>query len=128
MLAYPYGTPTILSSYDYANRDDGGPNNGFGTCNGNSGAGGWLCQHRWIPFSGMVGWRNTVAGATQIDNWFSPRDQPNQIAFGRGNKGFVAINNADMVWNDILRTGLVDGVYCDVVSGWKEMGKCTGNE
>lgn len=28
MLAYPYGTPTILSSYKYANKDDGPPSGG----------------------------------------------------------------------------------------------------
>lgn len=28
MLAYPYGTPTVLSSYKYSSSDDGPPNGG----------------------------------------------------------------------------------------------------
>ena len=27
-LAYPYGTPTVLSSYTYSSTDDGAPNGG----------------------------------------------------------------------------------------------------
>ncbi|KAF5363224.1 hypothetical protein D9758_008374 [Tetrapyrgos nigripes] len=129
-LAHPYGTPTILSSYDFANNDDGGPNNGFGTCTGNGGSGGWLCQHRWAAVSGMVGWRKAV-GTSKINNWYSPPNKPNQIAFGRGNKGFVAINNADMEWNlerEGVKTQLADGVYCDVVSGNKDGERCSGVE
>ncbi|KAF7348959.1 Alpha-amylase [Mycena venus] len=40
----------------------------------------------------MVGFRNQV-GTAAITNWVSPQAQ--QIAFGRGSAGFVAINNAD---------------------------------
>ena len=40
-----------------------------------------LCQHRWIAFSGMVGFHNTV-GSAALNNWVSPSSQ--QIAFGRG--------------------------------------------
>ncbi|KAF5328568.1 hypothetical protein D9758_017730 [Tetrapyrgos nigripes] len=125
-LAHSYGTPTILSSYTFSNIDDGAPNGGAGTCSGTGGSNGWLCQHRWIAFSGMVGWRNTV-GRAVINNWVSPQSQ--QIAFGRGSgdsAGFVAINNADSTWSSTFETPLGDGSYCDVISGTSSDGVCSG--
>ncbi|KAJ8519570.1 hypothetical protein ONZ45_g3478 [Pleurotus djamor] len=124
-LAHPYGTPTILSSYSgFTDIDAGAPNGGVGTCSDTGGANGWLCQHRWIAFSGMVGFRNTV-GSAPITNWVSPQSQ--QIAFGRGDAGFVAINNADTAWSVIFTTSMPDGSYCDVISGKANSEKCSGS-
>ncbi|KAK0244972.1 glycoside hydrolase [Armillaria nabsnona] len=123
-LAYPYGTPTILSSYQYSTTDDGAPNNGVGTCSGTGGANGWYCQHRWIAFTGMVGFRNNV-GSAALTDWVSL--QSSQIAFGRGSAGFVAINNAGSDWSSSFTTSLADGSYCDVVSGTSSNGTCTGS-
>ncbi|ESK93505.1 alpha-amylase [Moniliophthora roreri MCA 2997] len=122
-LAHPYGTPTVLSSYSFSNIDDGSPNGGAGTCTATGGSNGWLCQHRWTAISGMVGFRNTV-GSAAINNWVSPQSQ--QIAFGRGSAGFVAINNADSTWSASFSTSLADGSYCDVISGRSSDGACTG--
>ncbi|KAI0635064.1 glycoside hydrolase [Trametes polyzona] len=124
-LAHPYGTPTILSSYDgFTNSDAGAPNGGAGTCSGSGGANGWLCQHRWTAIAGMVGFRNKV-GSAALNNWQSPQSQ--QIAFGRGSLGFVAINNADSAWSTTFTTSLPDGSYCDVVSGKSSGSSCTGS-
>ncbi|KAJ7443711.1 glycoside hydrolase [Mycena latifolia] len=122
-LAHPYGTPTVLSSYTFATTDDGAPNGGAGTCSSTGGADGWLCQHRYIAITGMVGFRNEV-GAAAMTNWVSPQAQ--QIAFGRGTAGFVAINNADSAWSTNFATSLPDGAYCDVISGTSATGACTG--
>ncbi|KAJ3484790.1 hypothetical protein NLI96_g5399 [Meripilus lineatus] len=123
-LAHPYGTPTILSSYSgFTNTDAGSPNGGAGTCSGTGGTNGWLCQHRWVAISGMVGFHNNV-GAAPMTNWVSPQSQ--QIAFGRGTLGFVAINNADSAWTTSFTTSLPDGSYCDVISGQSVSGSCTG--
>ncbi|KAJ8519583.1 hypothetical protein ONZ45_g3490 [Pleurotus djamor] len=124
-LAHPYGTPTILSSYSgFTNTDAGAPNGGVGTCSDTGGANGWLCQHRWVAFSGMVGFRNAV-GTAAITNWVSPQSQ--QIAFGRGSAGFVAINNADSAWTTTFTTSLPAGLYCDVISGKATSGACSGS-
>ncbi|CAL1711231.1 unnamed protein product [Somion occarium] len=124
-LAYPYGTPTILSSYSgFTNTDAGAPNGGVGTCSGTGGSNGWLCQHRWVAISGMVGFHNNV-GTAALNNWVSPQSQ--QIAFGRGSLGFVAINNADSAWTSTFSTSLPNGSYCDVISGQSSSGTCTGN-
>ncbi|KAG8721907.1 hypothetical protein FRC09_007153 [Ceratobasidium sp. 395] len=122
-LSYPYGTPTIISSYSFSNIDDGSPNSGAGTCSGSGGANGWLCQHRWAAVAGMVPWFNAVTDAP-LTNWQTGSDQ--QIAFGRGAVGFVAINNADSAWSTTFKTSLPDGSYCDVVSGSVSSGTCTG--
>ncbi|KAF7326251.1 Alpha-amylase [Mycena kentingensis (nom. inval.)] len=122
-LAHPYGTPTILSSYSFGSVDDGAPNGGAGTCSITGGANGWLCQHRFVAITGMVGFRNQVANAALV-NWVSP--QASQIAFGRGSAGFVAINNADSAWSTTFTTSLANGAYCDVISGKSTNGACTG--
>ncbi|CAG7825728.1 unnamed protein product, partial [Allacma fusca] len=50
----------------------------------------------------------------------------NQIAFSRGNRGFIAINNDDFLLDRTFSTGLPGGIYCDVISGNLEDGTCTG--
>jgi hypothetical protein len=142
-LAHPYGTPTILSSYQYSTYDQGAPNSGeqsascrhwvlranslslgAGTCSGAGGVNGYLCQHRWSGVAGMTGFRNQV-GTAALTNWFSPAY--NQIAFGRGSSGFVVINNADSAWSTLFTTSLPAGTYCDVVSGAKTSASaCSG--
>ncbi|KAF8632286.1 hypothetical protein AX17_004885 [Amanita inopinata Kibby_2008] len=121
-LAHPYGTPTILSSYIFSGTDDGAPNGGAGTCSATGGANGWLCQHRYVAITGMAGFRNNV-GSAPMTNWVSPQSQ--QIAFGRGSLGFVAINNADSSWTATFATSLPGGSYCDVISGTSSGGSCT---
>jgi len=124
MLAFPYGTPTVLSSYSFSNTDQGAPNNNAGTCSGTGGANGWLCQHRWPAIAGMVGFRNHV-GAAAVTNQVSGTSQ--QLAFGRGALGFVVINNEDSAWSQTFTTSLPAGSYCDVVSGSAASnGVCSG--
>ncbi|KAH7107914.1 glycoside hydrolase [Auriculariales sp. MPI-PUGE-AT-0066] len=122
-LAYPYGTPSILSSYEFSNNDAGAPNSNAGTCSGTGGSNGWLCQHRWLAFTGLVGFRNAV-GSAALANWRS--DSSQRIAFSRGSIGFVAINNQDDAWSATFTTGLPAGTYCDVVAGIPSSGTCLG--
>ncbi|KIJ69360.1 carbohydrate-binding module family 20 protein [Hydnomerulius pinastri MD-312] len=122
-LAHPYGTPTVLSSYEFSTYDQGAPNGGAGTCSGNTGENGWLCQHRWSAIAGMVGFRNNV-GSAALENWVSPA--ADQIAFGRGSLGFVAINNDDYPWTATFTTPLPAGTYCDVISGPPSGSTCSG--
>lgn len=83
---------------------------------------GFVCEHRWRQIYNMVKFKNVVHG-TGLDNWWSNGDQ--QIAFCRGNKGFIAFTN----WGDIdqtFQTCLSAGIYCDVISGGLFNGVCTG--
>lgn len=61
----------------------------------------------------MVQFRNLVNGE-KIENWWSNGN--NQIAFSCGAKGFVAIN-AEGDLREQLQTGLLAGIYCDVITG-----------
>ncbi|QRV78353.1 alpha-amylase [Ceratobasidium sp. AG-Ba] len=126
-LAYPYGTPTILSSYAFPDSVEGkklgAPNHGVGTCSDFCGTRGWLCQHRWSAVAGMVPWFNAVDGAG-LNDWQTGSNQ--QIAFSRGSIGFVAINNEDRTWSNTFKTSLPDGSYCDVISGPPIAGACSG--
>ncbi|KAF8751843.1 Alpha-amylase [Rhizoctonia solani] len=99
MLAYPYGTPTILSSYTFSDNDAGGPSNGVGSCS-DSGV-------------RMVG--NASTGGLPSLEWSR-------------SSGFVVINNADSSWTKTFTTPLTANTYCDMISGGASGGKCTGSQ
>ncbi|KAJ8925514.1 hypothetical protein NQ315_009353 [Exocentrus adspersus] len=128
MLAHPYGTTRIMSSYAFDNKDQGPPSDGSGNIVGASinadgtCGNGWVCEHRWREIYNMVGFRNAVAG-TDVTNWWD--NNGNQIAFGRGNKGFIAFALEGDI-KQSLPTSLPAGTYCDVISGGLEGGSCTG--
>ncbi|XP_055920446.1 alpha-amylase A-like [Eupeodes corollae] len=131
MLAYPYGIPRIMSSFDFKHSDDAPPSS-----NGNdilspifnqddSCGNGWICEHRWRQIYTMVGFRNTVEG-TSVNNWWD--NDGNQIAFCRGNKGFVAFNQENYDLKQRLYTCLPAGTYCDVISGNRSNSTCSGKQ
>ncbi|CUA73315.1 alpha-amylase [Rhizoctonia solani] len=125
MLSYPYGTPTILSSYTFDDNNAGAPNGAWGACSGAGGANGWLCQHRWTAIAGMIKFYNKV-GTNGLNKWVQGSNQ--QIAFGRGNAGFVVINNEDSAWTRTFQTSLPSATYCDVITGAKSGNSCTGGK
>jgi alpha-amylase len=128
MLAWPYGTPRVMSSYGFADIDAGPPADDDGTTlrvHGPDGLGcglGWLCEHRRPAIAGMVGFRNQADG-TEVVNWWSD-DAGGRIAFGRGERGFVVINHTDEPMRQWLRTGLAPGRYCNVVASRLVDGAC----
>ncbi|MFI8183393.1 carbohydrate-binding module family 20 domain-containing protein [Actinacidiphila glaucinigra] len=107
-LAWPYGSPNVYSGYEFSDNDAGPPNGGtVNACYSD----GWKCQHAWPQIAGMVGFRNAVAG-TAVTNWWSNGN--NAIAFGRGSKGYVAINHESGPLTQTFTTSLPAGTYCDV--------------
>ncbi|XP_038166778.1 alpha-amylase 1-like [Arvicola amphibius] len=84
---------------------------------------GWVCEHRWRQIRNMVAFRSVVNGQS-FSNWWD--NGSNQVAFGRGNKGFNVFNNDDWALSTTLQTGLPAGTYCDVISGDKIDGNSTG--
>lgn len=111
MLAWPYGSPNVYSGYAFGGFDDGPPGGGNVTaCFQN----GWTCQHLWSQIANMVAFRNTVAG-TPVVNWWSNGN--NAIAFGRGTRGYVAINREAAPVTQTFQTSLPAGTYCDVQHG-----------
>ncbi|WP_433174717.1 carbohydrate-binding module family 20 domain-containing protein [Actinoallomurus sp. CA-150999] len=121
-LAWNFGTPQVYSGFDFSGTDDSPPADSSGYVTDTNCASGWQgCLDRVL--GGMVGWHNAVKG-TSVTNWWS--DGSNQIAFGRGAKGYVAINNSGGTLSRTFATGLPAGTYCDVIGGGVSSGKCTG--
>nr|AAF73435.1 alpha amylase [Zabrotes subfasciatus] len=119
MLAHPYAEiPKLFSGY-YFNDNKQGPPGQDNICAEGSG---WVCEHRWRQIANMVGFRNAVSG-TDMTNWWT--DGYQQIAFGRGNKGFVAFSLSGDIKAD-LQTSLPPGTYCDVITGDISNNSCTG--
>lgn len=118
-----------MSSFAFSNGDQGPPADGSGNLLGPNISGdicsnGWVCEHRWRQIFNMVGFRNAVAG-TNVANWWD--NGSNQIAFSRGNRGFIVFNLQTSNLSRTFQTGLSAGTYCDVISGSKSGNSCTGS-
>ncbi|MEV6807685.1 alpha-amylase family protein [Streptomyces sp. NPDC017248] len=111
MLAWPYGAPDVDSGYEWSDADAGPPNGG--TVNA-CWQDGWKCQHAWPEIRSMVAFRNATRGQAVTDWWDNGN---NWIAFGRGGKGYVAINHESAAQTRTYQTSLPAGTYCDVQSG-----------
>lgn len=143
MLAHPYGYPDVMSSYYWD-----GTHNNYGppsTTGGGAGSGpdtinvygpgqvagdtplrcgdgtNWVCEHRRTAIANMVGFRLATAGEA-MTNWQTFAG--NDIAFGRGAKGFVAINRTASAVNHTYQTGLPAGDYCDIIHYDFTGGRC----
>ena len=134
MLAGPYGTPVILSSYDFPTLEPG-----MGPLQDSDGAvlpaqcpelvgpdvertdGEWVCQHRWQAVSGMVGWRITAGDAEITDRV----EESGMLAFRRGD-AVVLLNGSSEAVEFTYPTTLESGEYCDVITGNLVDEACTG--
>ncbi|WP_299490004.1 alpha-amylase family protein [Acaryochloris sp. IP29b_bin.137] len=136
MLAWPYGYPKVMSSYEFSSFNQGPPSDGSGNTNNiyaddsdspncfNE----WKCEHRWRPISNMVAFRNYTQPSFFTTDWWD--NGQNQIAFGRGDRGFVVINRQS--GPDLSRsfqTSLPAGSYCNVIQGDYDSGSntCSGD-
>ena len=134
MLAQPYGYPSILSSYAFdcpAGNSMGPPSDAAGHTNNVSCAtsletalvGQWVCEHRDPYLRNMVAFRKLTAG-TDVNHWWD--NGASAIAFSRGDKGFVALNNETVSVSVSVTVGLPAGTYCDLLTGGKAGGVCIG--
>lgn len=124
MLAWPYGIPKIMSSFDFPDdsKDNGPQHEKDYTTKRMRFVGmickdGWVCEHRWRQVYNMVRFRNAV-GDAPVSHWWDNDYQ--MIAFARQGRGFIAFNIEDFVMRVWLQTGLPAGIYCDVITGNKE--------
>ncbi|OZG52270.1 pullulanase [Pseudoscardovia radai] len=113
MLAYGYGTPNIQSGYVFSNRNTGAPGaTATSVPDTQCGAGSpWLCVERWTSIRGMIKFHANLAGAPVTDWW---DDGANNIAFGRGDAGFFAMNNSNQAVTTTYKTSMPAGTYCNV--------------
>lgn len=125
MLAWPYGTPRLMSSYTFENADQGPPHHDDGwqtlpVYHGHDdrcGDSRWVCEHRDPAVLAMVGFRRAV-GAAPVRHWQT--DGESRIAFSRGARGFIAFNRSETAWTATLTTGLAPGEYCDILAACRE--------
>ncbi|MEU8648976.1 alpha-amylase family protein [Streptomyces sp. NPDC048737] len=108
MLAWPYGAPDINSGYEFSDTDAGPPGGGSVTACWQNG---WKCQHAWPEIQRMVAFRNATRGQS-VTNWWD--NGGDAIAFGRGSKGYVAINHESGSLTRTYQTSLPAGTYCNV--------------
>ncbi|MEU4191840.1 alpha-amylase family protein [Kribbella sp. NPDC026611] len=125
MLAWTYGTPKVMSSYEYSSNDEGPPSTSTGqtvdtTCFTNR----WRCEHAWRVIANMVGFHNTVRGTAVTEWWDNGNDA---IAFGRGAKGYLVLNDeSTALTGRSFHTDLPAGTYCDIFHGDYTPGHCSG--
>jgi alpha-amylase len=129
-MAWPYGVPRIMSSFNFTERDAGPPRDAVGNIvapvfdAAGQCTNGWVCEHRWHQIKKMVEFRNVVEG-TAVGNWWD--NDANQIAFSRGSRGFIVFNGQYGIdLSQSLQTGLAAGTYCDIATGSKSGSSCTG--
>jgi alpha-amylase len=114
MLAYRYGTPQVYSGFAFAGRDDSPPSDTNGFVTDTDCDNGWVCTHRSQGVANLVDFHNFV-GSAPVRNMYDDGD--NLIAFSRGSRGWIAINNHSTPQIHTFQTGLPAGAYCDVIHG-----------
>ena len=114
MLAWPYGYPKVMSSYEFEDRDEGAPTTEPVTSGADGCNEGWVCEHRWPALAAMVGFRNATDGLPAT-HWQS--HAATAVSFGRGNIGHVVINADDEAVDLNVQTGLEPGSYDNLLPG-----------
>lgn len=125
LLAYGYGRPQVYASFKWNVADDSPPSdaNGNGMITDTNCRTTWACVDRQTAVFNMVAWHNQ-AGKTARRHWYD--DGQNLIAFSRGKRAWVAINNATRAKTVTVQTGMAAGTYCDVIHSVHTRGTCTG--
>jgi alpha-amylase len=122
-LAFPYGTPQLMSSFSFTSNESSPPTASNGTTNQVTCGSGWECEHRRTVVANLVGFHNAV-NTTVVNNWWS--NGSNQISFGRGSAGLAAFNRNGSPLTRTFASNLPAGTYCDVANGNFSSGSCSG--
>ena len=124
ILAFNYGTPQVYAGFAFNTNDDSPPSTADGIITDTDCANGWVCVDRDQGVANMVAWHNAVGNAP-VSNWWD--NQANLIAFSRGNRGWISINNGPSPMSQTFNTGLRGGSYCDIISSANySNGACSG--
>lgn len=113
-LAWNYGSPSIHSGYSFSDKDAGPAIAGNGeVIDPVCGQNGWTCQHAQTGIENMVGFRTQTYGTDVVNKW---DNGSSAIGFGRGDKGYVAINRG-AAFTRTFQSSLPAGQYCNVIVG-----------
>ncbi|MCP9948454.1 carbohydrate-binding module family 20 domain-containing protein [Actinomadura madurae] len=124
LLAYPYGKPTVYDGFTWSSKGQSPPADSNGFVTAANCAGGWQCLTRSTGIKGMVGWRNATASASTVSDFTATAGDV--IGFSRGSRGWIGLNDSSGPSTASYRTGLADGVYCDVITGGLGPDGCAG--
>lgn len=118
MLAWPFGYPQVYSGYKFSSYDEGPPLTSdlksYPTMDDNLRCiAPWTCEHRLPEVAAMVDFRNQTNKNFFYTNWWS--NNYDQLAFGRGNLGFVAMNFSPYTLQKEFSTSLPQGDYCNIL-------------
>lgn len=118
MLAWPYGYPQLYSGYRFTEYDQGPPIDSELRSQpilnpDNSCQAPWTCEHRLPEVAAMVQFRNFTNNFFYTNDWWT--NGQNQVAFGRGNVGFVVINFSNDVLSQQFSSSLPQGLYCNIL-------------
>ncbi|MDB9525033.1 alpha-amylase family protein [Oscillatoria sp. CS-180] len=128
MLAYPYGKPRIMSSYAFETSEQGPPTMADGRTrrvyepDGLGCGDAWICEHRQPAVTAMVAFRAATQAVPEVTDWWS--NGRNQIAFGRGERGFIVINREETALVHTFQTQLPAGDYCDIIQSASQSTLC----
>ncbi len=123
LLATGYGSPQVYSSFTWDAADASPPATADGRVTDTVCGQGWTCDHRDPSILAMVAWHHEVGNAKRTNSW---TDDANVVAFSKGNRGWVALNNGTEAQQIRVQTGLPKGRYCDTITGAKRGRSCTG--
>jgi alpha-amylase len=123
MLARGHGRPQVYAAFNFSDRDQSPPSDPNGFIIDTDCVNGWTCTDRFMGVANLVGWHNFVGNAP-VANWFD--DSVNLIAFSRGDRGWIALNNETTGQSRTYATGLPAGTYCDIIHGDLHNGACIG--
>ncbi|GAA4391183.1 carbohydrate-binding module family 20 domain-containing protein [Actinomadura verrucosospora] len=124
LLAYPYGKPSVYDGFTWASAGQSPPADARGFVTAANCSNGWQCLTRSTGVKGMVGWHNATASATSVGDFTATAG--NVIGFSRGSRGWIGLNDSSTPSTASYRTGLADGVYCDVITGGLGSSGCQG--
>jgi alpha-amylase len=117
MLAWPYGTPILMSSYRFEDDQIGPPRNIRGEVSrvptdcGDSRISPWVCEHRWPLIANMTRFRRLTGSAPVRALAADDRE----IAFSRGESAFFAVNLNTHEISRTYPTTLPAGTYCNLL-------------
>jgi alpha-amylase len=117
MLTYPFGYPQLYSSYYFKDYNQGPPVDKklmtLPMLDDNLNCKlPFICEHKRTYVNNLVKFRNNSDKAFFVSNWWT--NGRDQLAFSRGNLGFVVINNSNYPLAKRMHTGLKAGSYCNL--------------
>ncbi|MFM7013856.1 MAG: alpha-amylase family glycosyl hydrolase [Actinomycetota bacterium] len=124
MLAVDFGTPMLYSGYQFDDYDAPPPLDEGGKVKDANCSIGWFCQQNSKAIGTMIGWRSATKGLETTNYSY----HSSYASFGRGDRGFFAINAGAKAITKIFQSSLPQGTYCNLLEKPGVKNDCPGSE